>query len=579
MRERMPLLEECIGAGGRMEDLILLHINHCMDNSFYMNEQLERTGARVIFTAVPYNSREEGCCSGRPCYHAREEKEGFLILKSGRPLPGREGGITTLTAAVQTMIYEAVRREVLPHLKSGKKWMLLEDGGYHYPVLKELFSEHREAGAAFLGCVEQTMSGTRNAMAARPDYPVLSVARSLYKIRTEAWFVGMRVVDKLRRMLHGCGEFMDHKEVLVLGYGIIGRTIAGILKGNGCQVTVLDSDPRISRTAQKEGFLVWRPWLGEPAPEAFLVVGTVGKPSYTREMMGYFSAGRQNRVYLASASSKRLEFEEVLPVLEGMACRRHRFGTSYRFPNGKEAVLLGNGYPVNFFDCEEESLTDSMIDPVFSEMYLLARALYEGSVQAPGVQLLGRSPFLDSWVDEPALMEKWSRKNGLAKPISLIHPQEKLLQAGAAAASSARLGLFFTAWKGEKEVLEGIRRELKMEIPFLLRERICLCMEELAVNVLRYGFLGTEEPFLGISVEIHEKEVWIALRDNGMAFDPAAAPEADVSLPAEERQKGGLGIFLVRALADEMKYSRSENENCTVLCFKRKGADLNDGDL
>lgn len=46
--ERMPVLEELIASGGSKEDLVVLHINHCMDNSFYFNRQLEKTGARVI---------------------------------------------------------------------------------------------------------------------------------------------------------------------------------------------------------------------------------------------------------------------------------------------------------------------------------------------------------------------------------------------------------------------------------------------------------------------------------------------------------------------------------------------------
>lgn len=589
--ERMPVLEELIASGGSKEDLVVLHINHCMDNSFYFNRQLEKTGARVIFVAAPYNDRRAGCEGEEVCYRAAEMENGFRIVRFQRGTDGHESWEkclpeTEFAGAVRAMIDEALKRDVLPLVKEGKRWLLLEDGGYHYPVLNAFFEEYPDIKRTFLGCVEQTMSGTRNALAASPDYPVLSAARSLYKLRVEAYFVGMRIVDKLRQLLHERGEFLDHREVLILGYGIIGRSLALSLRGMGCHVTVSDRDLAVCEAAAVEGFALWRPWRGEAMPPAFLVLGTVGQPSFTADMLGYFQRGKRKRMYLASASSKRVEFEAVLPVLERFACQKNAFSTVCRLPGEREIVLLGNGYPLNFADPEEESLTYAVIDPVFGEMYLLADVLYragrENSLGA-GLRLLGCDRSLNRLVDEEALVERWNRQNDLAFPISLVHPQEKRLQNALKGSEGGRWGLFFSHWRDEKQVIREVMEQMR-EICQRLRlepevsSRAALCTEELAVNVIRHGFGKTEEPFLGISVEMNEKGLWISLRDNGMAFDPAGVSETDVSLPASQRSPGGLGVFLVRRLADGIVYQRQGDTNVMNLHFNiRKGGESHGG--
>ena len=82
--ERMPVLEELIASGGSKEDLVVLHINHCMDNSFYFNRQLEKTGARVIFVAAPYNDRRAGCEGERRSATARRKWRTVFGLYASR---------------------------------------------------------------------------------------------------------------------------------------------------------------------------------------------------------------------------------------------------------------------------------------------------------------------------------------------------------------------------------------------------------------------------------------------------------------------------------------------------------------
>ena len=77
---------------------------------------------------------------------------------------------------------------------------------------------------------------------------------------------------------------------------------------------------------------------------------------------------------------------------------------------------------------------------------------------------------------------------------------------------------------------------------------------------------------------MNEKGLWISLRDNGMAFDPAGVSETDVSLPASQRSPGGLGVFLVRRMADGIVYQRQGDTNVMNLHFNiRKGGESHGG--
>ena len=67
---------------------------------------------------------------------------------------------------------------------------------------------------------------------------------------------------------------------------------------------------------------------------------------------------------------------------------------------------------------------------------------------------------------------------------------------------------------------------------------------------------------------MHDGSIVLVLTDTGKEFDPTAAPEADVTLSAEDRQIGGLGIFLIRQIMNEVKYERIEGKN--VLTLEKK---------
>ena len=97
-----------------------------------------------------------------------------------------------------------------------------------------------------------------------------------------------------------------------------------------------------------------------------------------------------------------------------------------------------------------------------------------------------------------------------------------------------------------------------------------LVLEEAVVNVINYAYPKEEHQSIYLSARMHEGSIVLVLTDTGKEFDPTAAPEADVTLSADDRQIGGLGIFLIRQIMNEVKYERIEGKNVLTLEKKLK---------
>jgi len=106
-----------------------------------------------------------------------------------------------------------------------------------------------------------------------------------------------------------------------------------------------------------------------------------------------------------------------------------------------------------------------------------------------------------------------------------------------------------------------------LEIPTELNMPVNLALEEAVTNVMLYAYPGRNDGkvFVEFQRVNNGKQLIFTISDSGIPFDPTAAPEADTTLSAEERQIGGLGIYLVRQLMDEVRYERIDDKNILTL--------------
>mgnify|MGYP002568967855 CR=1 FL=1 len=116
--------------------------------------------------------------------------------------------------------------------------------------------------------------------------------------------------------------------------------------------------------------------------------------------------------------------------------------------------------------------------------------------------------------------------------------------------------------------LEEIAGETAMDAAEMMSLNVAL--EEALVNVIRYAYPQSEIGKIVLSSVWDEKnrELCFCLKDWGTAFDPLTVPEADVTLSLEERPIGGLGIFLIRKMMDEVTYKREGD--CNMLIMKKE---------
>ena len=92
-----------------------------------------------------------------------------------------------------------------------------------------------------------------------------------------------------------------------------------------------------------------------------------------------------------------------------------------------------------------------------------------------------------------------------------------------------------------------------------------LVMEEALSNIIFYAFNDKNKHEIEIYVSIKKNKLTITFKDDGVPFNPLSQQKPDINLSAEERPVGGLGIFLMSQIMDEMHYNRQKNKNILTL--------------
>jgi anti-sigma regulatory factor (Ser/Thr protein kinase) len=100
---------------------------------------------------------------------------------------------------------------------------------------------------------------------------------------------------------------------------------------------------------------------------------------------------------------------------------------------------------------------------------------------------------------------------------------------------------------------------------------IQLATDEAASNIIEHAYEGVSDGVLELSCGMLGDTIKIVLIDHGEPFDPGSIPMPDLKADLSERKIGGLGIFLMRKLMDEVHYvSHPETDSNTLTMIKRK---------
>ncbi|HBL73662.1 MAG: hypothetical protein A2W90_14250 [Bacteroidetes bacterium GWF2_42_66] len=103
--------------------------------------------------------------------------------------------------------------------------------------------------------------------------------------------------------------------------------------------------------------------------------------------------------------------------------------------------------------------------------------------------------------------------------------------------------------------------EEEWNLPPALVPSLNLALEEALSNIIFYAFEKGSENEISIDFSLKGTEMTIILTDGGKPYDPTKKEDPNINLPAEDRPIGGLGVFLIKKIMNEVTYNRVDNKN------------------
>ena len=117
------------------------------------------------------------------------------------------------------------------------------------------------------------------------------------------------------------------------------------------------------------------------------------------------------------------------------------------------------------------------------------------------------------------------------------------------------------------EVLAFVDEQLEAaDCPMKIQMQIDIAVEEIFVNIAHYAYKsGTGKAVVRVETLPDPPSVDITFIDNGIPYDPLTKEDPDITLSAEERPIGGLGIFMVKKSMDDVRYEYLDGHNILTL--------------
>lgn len=98
-----------------------------------------------------------------------------------------------------------------------------------------------------------------------------------------------------------------------------------------------------------------------------------------------------------------------------------------------------------------------------------------------------------------------------------------------------------------------------------------LAADEAASNIIEHAYEGISNATINIDCAMQGDTIIITMRDTGKPFDPSKVKQPDLKADLSDRQIGGLGVYLMRKLMDEVSYQSNSKAGNLLTMTKRRG--------
>jgi serine/threonine-protein kinase RsbW len=100
-----------------------------------------------------------------------------------------------------------------------------------------------------------------------------------------------------------------------------------------------------------------------------------------------------------------------------------------------------------------------------------------------------------------------------------------------------------------------------------------MAVDEACTNIIVHAYGGEGRGDIECTCQINGNGLTVTLRDRGCPFDPSSVPEPNVDATLQNRREGGLGLYLIRKLMDDVRFKFTPDAGNILTMVKRKGTD------
>ncbi|MCD6492558.1 MAG: adenosylhomocysteinase [Archaeoglobaceae archaeon] len=355
--DSMPVLKrlaEEYKSSRPFKGLTLMVNTHLKENTAVLCYALKEGGADLVVVPVPYSG---------------DEIVYEVLMENGYDIYGEP-----------RMNYEEMQSAIKEAIDENDVNVILEDGLWitRYIVEQDIKLKN------IIGSVEQTKAGINLATELRDKlgYPIITVGNAELKESVESGLATPEAIVKM--IIQAANWSLAGKRVTIVGYGVVGKGIAKIMRDHGARVRIVEKDLKRVLGAILDGFEVLE--LESAIVDSDILVTATGRPKVVPVEALKLA---KNGILLVNAGSKDYEIDmeglREIAFAERLTAREGIKKYSIRDGKGNEKVLLvaADGFPINL--ALGEGTPSDAIDITLSLMAEAARHLVESENYSAGL--------------------------------------------------------------------------------------------------------------------------------------------------------------------------------------------------